>query len=79
MALQIKSNLTQQKEQQQAQEPKNNPLVNNSYKTILTKYDGREISSLTGCIAKDLFCAKINQLSGAIEMPELYIDDYVLK
>jgi hypothetical protein len=46
---------------------------------ILEKYDGREISSITGCIAKDLFCNKINQITGATEPVTLYIDDYILK
>jgi hypothetical protein len=78
MALQIKSNLTTNKEQQ-VQENKINSPVNNNYKEVLAKYDGREISSLVGCIAKDLFCPKINQLTGSTEMPELFIDDYVLK
>lgn len=53
--------------------------VNHIYREILHKYDGREISSVRGCVAKDLFCAKINLLTGKSEMPELYIDDYVLK
>jgi hypothetical protein len=47
--------------------------------TVLEKYDGREISSITGCIAKDLFCAKINQITGLHEPVTLYIDDYILK
>lgn len=51
----------------------------NKYKTVLAKYDGREISSETGCIAKDLYCSKIHQITGAVLPPDLYIDDYVLK
>ena len=74
MAFQIHSRATEQK---QDQEVKRESSVGNI--TILEKYDGREISSLTGCIAKDLFCSKINQFTGANEMPTLYINDTVLR
>lgn len=52
-------------------------IVNNI--TVLEKYDGREISSVTGCIAKDLYCSRICVFTGNTLNPILYINDYVLK
>jgi len=59
--------------------PPINKDTQHEYKIVLEKYDGREISSELGCVAKDLYCSKIHQITGKVMTPDLYIKDYVLK
>lgn len=79
MAFQIKQIVSTSKDTIPIEKEVKVSPVNNNYKEVLAKYDGREISSTKGCIAKDLYCTKINQFTGTSETPDLFIDDYVLR